>query len=118
VAAADGTIWFTDPGDDSVGHVTPGGEVSEYPIPPLASGERVQPALADAVPEGIAAGPEGLLWVTEANARAIASVDPKGQPASVPLSRGRVSRRRGHRGRRVRRVRRALRWAHSAPGKH
>jgi virginiamycin B lyase len=115
VAAADGTIWFTDPGDDSVGHVTPGGEVSEYPIPPLASGERVQPALADAVPEGIAAGPEGLLWVTEANARAIASVDPKGQPASVPLSRGRVSR---HRGRRVRRGRRALRWAHSAPGKH
>ncbi|HEY4427671.1 MAG TPA: hypothetical protein VGN08_05665 [Solirubrobacteraceae bacterium] len=83
VATADGSIWFVDPGDDAVGRVSAAGQVSEYPIPPLAAAERVQPALADAVPDGIAAGPEGLLWVTEANARSIASVDPNGRPASA-----------------------------------
>jgi virginiamycin B lyase len=100
-ATPDGSIWFTDPGDDAVGRVTPGGQVSEYPIPPLTSGERVQPALADAVPEGIALGPEGLLWITEANAKAIASVDPNGQPRSVSARRGRVSAHRRRRGRRA-----------------
>jgi virginiamycin B lyase len=97
-AGPDGAIWFTDPGDDSIGQVTASGHVSEYPIPPLAPGERVQPVLADAVPEAIGAS-DGLLWVTEANARAIASVDPNGapppaKPAAAGARGGSAARRR------------------------
>jgi virginiamycin B lyase len=83
----DGAIWFTDPGDNSIGRVA-GGRVTEYPVPPLAKSEEVQAGVSDAVPEAIADGPDGALWVTEANAKAIARVDPSGVPAvSAPTRR-------------------------------
>lgn len=77
----DGAIWFTDPGDNSIGRITTAGQVSEYAIPALPTGERVQPTLPEAAPEAITTGPGGLLYFTELNAKAIASVDPNGVPA-------------------------------------
>ena len=76
----EGAIWFTDPGDDSVGRVS-GGTVSEYPIPPLPASLQVQPGLTAATPKAITAGADGALWITEEGAKAIARVDPQGTPA-------------------------------------
>jgi virginiamycin B lyase len=78
----EGAIWFTDPGDDSVGRVL-NGAASEYEVPPLAGGEQVIKGEPAALPDTIALGPDGALWATEGNARAIARIDPNGtQPAS------------------------------------
>jgi virginiamycin B lyase len=60
-------IWFTDPGDNSVGRVLEG-QVTEYPMP-----------TADVVPDQIAVA-NGEIWVTEANASAIASINPTTSP--------------------------------------
>jgi virginiamycin B lyase len=63
----EGGIWFTDPGDNSVGRVLDG-QVTEYPMP-----------TADVVPDQIAVA-SGEIWVTEANATAIASINPTASP--------------------------------------
>lgn len=102
-AAADGSIWFTDPGDGAVGEVSASGAVAEYPIASPAGHGRLRTAPPEVPPEGIAAGPEGLLWVTEGDGRAIASVDPGASaPATSAAVRPRTNRARGSR-RRTRR---------------
>ena len=90
-AGPDGAIWFTDPGDNSIGRVSSTGQVSEYPIPPLARSERLLATVPQAGPDGIAAGPGGVLWANEGTATAIARIDPSavGQVALAPA---RVSR--------------------------
>jgi virginiamycin B lyase len=94
----EGAIWFTDPGDDSVGRLADG-QVTEYPIPLLPTSEQVQPGRTDANPDAIAAGPGGALWVTEGNAKAIASVDPNGMPTKVATTRATSNGRRLAKGR-------------------
>jgi streptogramin lyase len=96
----DGAIWFTDPGDDSLGRVTLDGQITEYPIPQLPASLEVQAGVSEALPDAIAAGAGGEMWVTEANAKAIAEVNPAGTQSStatmaLPARRGAsVARRR------------------------
>ena len=47
-----GNLWFT--GGNSIGRITPSGQITEFPVPTNNS-----------IPEGIAAGPDGNLWFTE-----------------------------------------------------
>lgn len=74
VIGAEGAVWFTDPGDNSIGRVA-GGQVTEFPIP----------ASTDvAVGEIVSAGSE--LWFTEKNCAVLGSVDPAASvsPANAP----------------------------------
>lgn len=90
VAGPEGAMWFTDPGDGSIGRVTQSGEVTEYPVPHsgLAATEPV-------LPDAITVGPEGDLWFTEEGAKALGSVDPTGVAvaARTPVSKRRADAR-------------------------
>ncbi len=114
----EGDVWFTDPGDESVGRVTPAGAVSEFPIP----------APAPASPGAIAAY-GGRLWFTEAGLQALGSADPAstspGTPAQAPgrtraqTAFSRCRGRRSHAARCRRRARRAgTRRAAPVPPSH
>ncbi len=73
-AGPEGAIWFTDDGDDSIGRITTGGAVTEYPIG----------TSTPASPQGIAAY-GGELWFVEENLSAIGSADPSAAaPAADP----------------------------------
>src|SRR5439155_1424159 len=69
-------------GPATVGRITAAGVITQFPLPK-----------ADADPEGIAAGPDGNLWVAERHANAIARVTSDGvltefrlpRPKSGPL---------------------------------
>src|SRR2546422_8462028 len=50
---SDGNVWFTERAAAKVGRITPDGVISEVDLSSLA------------YPEGIAAGPDGALWVAE-----------------------------------------------------
>ena len=95
VAGPDGNLWFTSPGADRVGRLTPGGAVTLFALPtskslpsvsppgrtatsgsprrrPTASAASLRPGLVtefvlpdEASPIGITAGPGGALWFTE-----------------------------------------------------
>jgi virginiamycin B lyase len=41
-------------GNNSIGRITTGGQISEFPLPQ-----------ADSAPDGITTGPDGALWFTE-----------------------------------------------------
>ena len=49
-AGPDGNVWFADQGDDTVGSITPAGEVTAYPVAGRVS--------------SITTGPDGALWFT------------------------------------------------------
>ena len=66
-AGPDGNIWFTEPFENRIGRITPGGIITEFPIP-----------TPDSDPWGIAAGPDGNLWITEVRANRIARMTPAG----------------------------------------
>jgi virginiamycin B lyase len=51
-AGPDGNLWFAEQGVNAVGRITPGGAVTEFPLP------------RGCCVDGIAAGPDGNLWVT------------------------------------------------------
>jgi hypothetical protein len=91
-AGADGNMWFTDPGTNAVGRVTPGGEVSEYAIPPLP-GKAGRAATAYDVPNAIAPLAGGLVF-SETNVKAIGFVDPNGDPTLARQAMAAVRRRR------------------------
>jgi streptogramin lyase len=55
-AGEDGSVWFTDPGTASIGHLEGTGSVTRYPL-----------ALTSQ-PGAIARGPDGNFWFTEAGA--------------------------------------------------
>jgi virginiamycin B lyase len=67
-------MYFTDPGDNSIGRVSMSGEVTEYPIPSVAA---VGPS------EITALGSE--LVFDEANVAALGSIDPAASPGEAPL---------------------------------
>ncbi len=53
---ADGNMWFTEGGVNSIARITPTGVVTHYPLP-----------TANASPRRIVSGPDGNLWFTEIN---------------------------------------------------
>jgi streptogramin lyase len=61
----DGNVWFTD--NENVGKVTPGGNVTEYPVP-VGAGAGY----------GITAAPDGSLWFIEWNVNSIGHMDANG----------------------------------------
>jgi hypothetical protein len=71
-AGPDGNMWFTEPGLNRIGRITPRGRISQYPLPS-----------ADSQPAGIAAGPDGNLWFTESQANKIGRITPKATPMVV-----------------------------------
>ena len=73
VAGPDGAMWFTDPGDEAIGRVTPSGEVTEFPVISKT------PATPDLI---VSYG--GELWFSEGGAAALGSVNPAG-PTAVPV---------------------------------
>lgn len=50
----DGALWFTRSDTNSIDRMSTSGQLTEYPLPNVAS-----------VPEGITVGPDGALWFTE-----------------------------------------------------
>jgi streptogramin lyase len=101
----DGALWFTDPGDESIGRASTAGAISEYPI-----GGSATPT-----PDAITSY-GGELWFTEAGLQDVASANPDGSPTpaagSGPLGDGAVRSirsgcptQRRHRGRTSRRCR-------------
>jgi streptogramin lyase len=62
-AGADGNVWFTNPGANTVGRISPTGTIRQYPLPKR-----------NAQPAGIASGSDGHLWFTEAGVSRIASI--------------------------------------------
>ncbi len=67
-AARDGTIWFTLPTQDEVGHIAADGTVTTYPAPD-----------ASALPVGITQTADGTVWYTEENAEKLVSIAPDGK---------------------------------------
>lgn len=62
----DGNLWFTENnvGINQIGKITPGGTVTEYPVP--------------GSPEFITAGPDGNLWFTDFTTGKIGRITPSG----------------------------------------
>jgi virginiamycin B lyase len=74
----DGNVWFTEPGLDSVGRITPSGSVVKFPVPTF-----------NAQPVDIVTGPDGNLWFTEAGADQIGRITPStGAMTEYPVPAG------------------------------
>ena len=74
-AGPDGDLWFTLPGSNAIGRISPTGQVSTFTA-------GIQ---AGAQPWGIVAGPDGNLWFTEKGAGAIGRITPTGQVTEFPI---------------------------------
>ncbi len=68
-AGSDGDLWFTLPGANAIGRITPTGQISTFTA-------GIQ---ANAQPWTIVAGPDGNLWFTEKTGNAIGRITPTGQ---------------------------------------
>jgi streptogramin lyase len=77
-AGPDGDLWFTLPGANAIGRITPTGQVSSFTAG-IQTG---------AQPWGITAGPDGNLWFTERGTGAIGRITPQGQVTefAIPTS--------------------------------
>ncbi|HVC07299.1 MAG TPA: hypothetical protein VND98_06940 [Solirubrobacterales bacterium] len=69
----EGDLWFTEWGTEKIGRITPGGQVTEFPLPAL------EPGRLTAGPVGITTGPEGDLWFTVPHRQMIGRITPSGQ---------------------------------------
>jgi len=67
IVSANGSLWFTDEGTDSIGNITTAGVITEFPLSATSS---------TADPRGITVGPDGNLWFTEYGANKIGVFDP------------------------------------------
>jgi hypothetical protein len=65
-AGPDGNLWFTEPGANQIGRITPDGEVTEFAVPTTAAG----PA------NGILTGPDGNIWFTEEGGNNLGEINP------------------------------------------
>jgi streptogramin lyase len=74
VGGPDGNVWFTEFAANKIGRITPGGSITEFPIPTTESR-----------PYGITVGPDGNLWFTEFGARQIGRITPAGGITEFPL---------------------------------
>ena len=68
VEGPDGNVWFTDQNNNEIGRETPGGAVTEFPIPSDS-----------AAPDQIIAGADGNLWFLETNLSQIAKITTSGK---------------------------------------
>jgi len=68
----DGNLWFTEPGANQVGRITPSGVITEFSLPSPSAN-----------PGGITRGPMGNLWFTEAGG--IARITTKGVITEYPI---------------------------------
>ncbi|WP_217914476.1 virginiamycin B lyase family protein [Miltoncostaea marina] len=75
VAGPDGHLWFTAPGADGIGRITPGGSVTMF----------TDGIGAGAEPAAISAGPDGSLWFTEDGAERIGRITTAGVVTEFPL---------------------------------
>ncbi len=73
-AAGDGSLWFTEFNGNTIGRITPTGEITHYPVP-TGGGK----------PDGIAAGPDGNLWFAEYGGDQIGRITPAGQITEYPV---------------------------------
>jgi streptogramin lyase len=73
-AGPDGNVWFTERGSDRIGRVTPGGEMTEFPLP-----------TENAQPFQITAGPDGNLWFTELRTGEVGRITPTGAVTEFPV---------------------------------
>ena len=70
----DGSMWFTQTLDNSIGRITPAGDFAIFGLPtPGAS------------PAGLAVGPDGALWFTEMTADHIGRISIEGLVTEYPL---------------------------------
>lgn len=67
-AARDGSIWFTMPTQDEVGHIAADGAMTTYADPD-----------ASALPVGITQTADGTVWYTEENTNKLVSIAPDGK---------------------------------------
>jgi streptogramin lyase len=74
ITGPDGNIWVPEYDADKIARVTPGGTVTEFPVP-----------TANAAPYLITTGPDGNLWFTESNFNTIARVTMAGVITEFPL---------------------------------
>ena len=77
----DGNLWFTDPGTQQIGRITPAGIVTEFASQVGALGLGTEY-------ESIVKGPDGNLWFTEQNANAIGQISPSGVIQQFPVPTG------------------------------
>jgi virginiamycin B lyase len=70
----DGAIWFTNPVGNSIGRITPGGDITIFTHPGIRG------------PQGIAPGPDGAIWFTNHYGDSIGRITMRG---SVRILRGR-----------------------------
>jgi virginiamycin B lyase len=94
-AGPDGNVWFTNHTTRSlpnigtppaIGRITPGGEITEYRAGMLYASS----------PDGIVAGPDGALWFTDRELKAIGRLVPSSAPPNTVLVR--PARRAGRNG--------------------
>ncbi|HEU5381403.1 MAG TPA: hypothetical protein VFV38_38765 [Ktedonobacteraceae bacterium] len=69
----DGNLWFTD-GNDKIGRITPGGTITEYPLP-----------VGGIEPLDITTGPDGNLWFTDQAGNQIGKITPSGTITEYPI---------------------------------
>ncbi len=65
-AGPDGALWFTNPGNNSIGRITTSGAITSYTDPTIES------------PVGITTGPDGALWFTNAGNDSIGRITTSG----------------------------------------
>ena len=73
-AGPDGNLWFTEFNGNTIGQITPAGEITRYPVP-TGGGN----------PDGIAAGPDGNLWFAEYGGDKIGRITSAGQITEYPV---------------------------------
>ena len=71
----DGNIWFTNPGTNEIGRMTPSGQFTGFPIPTPGSS-----------PIDITTGPDGNIWFTEYEGR-VGRITLTGQITEFPITR-------------------------------
>jgi streptogramin lyase len=74
-AGPDGNLWFTDSADDSIGRITPAGDVILVTTGVSLGSD----------PRDITAGPDGNLWFTEQTAAQIGRITPSIDPPTVTI---------------------------------
>jgi streptogramin lyase len=73
-AGPDGNVWFTEEAGNRIGRITPGGTITEFPIPS-----------ANSEPVAIVTGPDGNLWFAEQDSEKIGRITPAGTITEFPL---------------------------------